>query len=383
MSIKDDILMKVNVGIVTFPLCQAGHTPLSNLVKSFSRLAGRVYVVSGGMVLDDLAGNVQVMRVDHKASSKVFMRILNYMNTQLKILCHVVTLLRKVNLFVFFIGGEGLLVPMLVLKLLRKKVVLMPGGAGAKALSIKKDPLSKFMSVLVNLNLRLADRLIVYSPNLIREGNFARYQRNILVAHHHFVDFTTFIVKKKIDDRLNVVGYIGRLSEEKGILNLVKAIPLVLKERKDICFILGGEGGLSHEIRSIVKDEGLKAYAKLIGWIPHDELPKYLNELKLLVLPSYTEGLPNIMLEAMACGTPVLVTQVGAIPCVIEHRKNGFILKKNSPECIAKNILKILNRKDLQEISQNARRTVEKDFTYEAAVEGYNEALRSLQVNPQ
>ena len=116
----------------------------------------------------------------------------------------------------------------------------------------------------------------------------------------------------------------------------------------------------------------------MLRWIPHDELPEYLNELKLLVLPSYTEGLPNIMLEAMACGTPVLATPVGAIPDVINDGENGFILESNNPEYIAENAIRALNYPNLDKIVKNARELVEKEITYEGAVERYRKILKEL-----
>jgi len=92
-------------------------------------------------------------------------------------------------------------------------------------------------------------------------------------------------------------------------------------------------------------------------------------------LPSYTEGLPNVMLEGMACGTPVLATPVGAIPDVIKDGETGFIMEDNSPACIAENIERALNNPDLERIIENARELVEKEFTYEATVERYKKAL--------
>ena len=124
--------------------------------------------------------------------------------------------------------------------------------------------------------------------------------------------------------------------------------------------------------------ENLNNKVELTGWIPHDELPDYSNMSKLIVLPSYTEGLPNIMLEAMACGTPVLATPVGAIPDVIKDGETGFIMENNSPECIAENVERALNHPDLDKIVKNARESVEKEFTYEATLGRYRKIMEEL-----
>ena len=80
----------------------------------------------------------------------------------------------------------------------------------------------------------------------------------------------------------------------------------------------------------------------------------------------------------MACGTPVLATPVGGVPDVIKDDETGFIIEDNSPECIAENVERALNSPDLDKIVKNARELVEKEFTYEAAVERYREILENI-----
>ena len=376
--------MKVNVCILTFPLSEAGYTPLSNLVNLLSRLANKVYVIGGGEALERLEDKekVRFLKVTHRISSNALMRIINYVNTQLKILHYVVTVSKEADLFVFFIGGEGLLIPILALKLLRKKILLMPGGIANKVYSVRKDPISKFMSLLVSINFTLTDTLIVYSHRLVREANLARHQHKIAIAHEHFVDFTKFAIKKKVDERSNLVGYIGRLSEEKGILNLIEAVPFVLKGKADTRFIICGKGSLADRVQNLIKAEGIEAQVRLIGWIAHEDVPQYLNELKMLVLPSFTEGLPNAILEAMACGTPVLATPVGAIPDIIKDGKTGFLLKSNDPEHIADRIVELLGKPELlKKVSINAYNYVRENFSYEKTLEAWRKILSELQSN--
>jgi glycosyltransferase involved in cell wall biosynthesis len=373
--------MKVNVCIVTIPLSEAASAPLANLVKLFSRLANRVYVVSGGAALNALKldSNVRPMRVTHRVSSKLLMRLINYVHTQLKISRCVIEASGDVDFFVFFIGGEGLILPMLLLKLLKKKVLLMPGGVVTRVYSLIRDSLSKFVSLLATINFFLADRIVVYSPALIQELN-VKCGNKIVVAHEHFIDSTKFVVKKKINERANVVGYIGRFTEEKGILNFVKSIPLVLKRRKDFRFMLCGDGKLSDEIRNIIQCEGLEAYVKLTGWVSHEDVPNFLNDLKLLILPSYSEGLPNIMLEAMACETPVLATPVGAIPDMIRDGETGFLLKSNDPKYIAEKIVELLNKPELLEkVSKNAYKWVRENFSEEKTLESWRRILHEFE----
>lgn len=376
--------MKGDICIVTFPLSEAGYTPLSNSVKLLSQLSENLYIISGGAALkklenSNLESNVHTMTVVHRVSSNILRRIFNYINTQIRILRYVIIISRHATFFIFSIGGEDLVIPVLLLRLMRKTVALMPGGIATKGYLIKKDPLSKFLSLLTFFNFLLANRLIIYSSSLIKEANLTSYYRKTVIAYEHFVDFRIFLPKKKIDERLNVIGYIGRLSEEKGVQNLITAIPLVLAQRPDMHFLICGEGNLSCDVGRMIKNYSLDSNVKTIKWIPHENVPQYLNELKLLVLPSFTEGLPNILLESMACGTPVIAASVGSIPDIISDGKNGFLLESNSPKLIAAKIIELISKPELlKQVSETAIKWVQENFNQERTKKVWKDILKEI-----
>ena len=374
------LMKKINVGILTFPIGEAGNIPLSNLVDILHPLSNDVHLITGneGYTFFKEDKRIHTYGLRHETGANILTRILRYIWTQLMISHILFKLRRKIDFYIFFIGEASLTLPMLTAKLLRKKVVLAFAGSSIHILKSANDNLFKPIEILSKINCALSDRIIVYSPNLIKEWDLGKYTDKLLIAHKHFLDFDKFKITKQFNEKANLVGYIGRLSEEKGTINFVKAVPEILKERDDLELLIGGDGQLRDEIKEYLDKNNLNDKVKCVGWIPHDKLPDYLNELRLLVLPSYTEGLPNIMLEAMVCGTPVLATPVGAIPDIIKDGETGFIMGNNSPECIAANVMKVLEHPNLEEIVENARELMEERYTYEAAVERYRTILNEL-----
>lgn len=378
---KEDHL---NMGIVTFPLLEAGIAPLSNLVEILYPLSQKLYLITGNaaatLAKDYKRGNIYFYLINHKTgTTNTFTRIMRFIYTQLRISYRLVKIRRHVHLWFLFLGEGGLLLPMLAAKLSRKKVILISASFEQKFFKANKDPLSWPAIFLEKLTRVLATGIVVYSERLIKEWNLEKYKNKISIAHRHFLDFDKFKVERLPEERGNLIGYIGRLSQAKGILNFMEAISKILERESSVEFFIGGDGQLRTKVEQYLSDRSLNNKAKFVGWIPHEKLPKYLNDLKLLVLPSYTEGLPNIMLEAMACGTVVLATPVGAMPDVIKDEETGFIMEDNSPECIARNIIRALNYPSLEEIARNARALVEKEFTYEVAVKAYANIVNSLQ----
>ena len=192
------------------------------------------------------------------------------------------------------------------------------------------------------------------------------------------MDFNKFKLIKNYDSRINVIGYIGRLNKEKGILNFVDSIPKILCQMNNLKFFIAGDGPLLGEIENYLILHNLKNKVQLLGWIPHDKLPDHLNELKLLVIPSYTESGPIIALESMACGTPIVATKVGHILNMIKDEENGFIMDNNSPECISKYILRALTSPNINKIILNAQNFVKNEFTYDVAIEKYKKIIEDL-----
>lgn len=127
----------------------------------------------------------------------------------------------------------------------------------------------------------------------------------------------------------NSLLYIGNLKASKGVGELVAAFIQLKKTHKNLELIIAGNGDMMPEIKSSLAQENLSEHVKLLGSVDHKDIALLIQQASILVLPSYAEGVPNVVLEAMSCGTPVVATNVGGIPEVVSEQSGLLVAPKD------------------------------------------------------
>ncbi|MCW7072142.1 MAG: glycosyltransferase family 4 protein [Methanophagales archaeon] len=352
---------------------------LSDLMRILEPITDQLYLISGNLPRKIFTDKLCFIDIGsppsyNKTIFGILISFLRIIGIQLKESLHLFKIIKDVDVVVFYLNYFYQL-PLLLAKICRKKTMLLQTNTISKeaiASSSLTSITRKLSPIIIKANCALSDYIVPESQGLAQE--YKEFSKKVLLYGARFVDLNLYKMTVPVNERRNVVGYIGRLSKEKGVLNFVNAIPLILKKRGDIEFLINGDGGLFKEIEEKISQYPQKK-VRLTRWRPREEVPDCLNELKLLLLPSYTEGLPTRVLEAMSCGSPVLATPVGAVPDVVKDSQTGFIMKDNSPECIAENVIRALEYPFLDQIVKNARNLIKQKYTYEAAVERYKEIL--------
>ncbi|WP_340400872.1 glycosyltransferase family 4 protein [Paenibacillus sp. FSL H8-0079] len=163
--------------------------------------------------------------------------------------------------------------------------------------------------------------------------------------------------------------FMGRLGKRKGVYDLLLAIQLLKKRGVEAVFTLAGDGEVN-EVRALVERYGITEYVEVPGWIRGEEKERLLHHADLLVLPSYHEGLPMAILEAMNEGLPIVSTRVGGIPEVITDELNGFLVEPGDVAEMVHVLERLILDKELRvQMGLNNKELVTSKFNMNSLIE--------------
>ncbi len=353
----------------------AGIAPIRDMVNLFTETHGHITLVTSQRLVDAMAGSsdkLECFVVNRYSNGQMPNRLVQYVLSQLRNAKVMLSVADRTDEWFFFVGGDTQFIPAILAKLSGKPTHQMFGAASKETMKTYgrgSGMLVPLLSFASKINCALATQIIVYSEHSLREYGLEAFRDKTVVNHRHVIDFERFRPYTPLNEREDVVAFMARLAHEKGILEFMDSLPELLKNNADCKVRIYGTGSLEHEVAKRVRELDAGERVEFVGWIPHKDMPEHLNGIKLLVMPSYAEGLPNVMLEAMACGAAVLMNPVGAIPDVISDGDTGFLMDGNSPGTISKRILEVLEDPTLKDVSLRGRALVEEEFTFERQVE--------------
>lgn len=187
------------------------------------------------------------------------------------------------------------------------------------------------------------------------------------------------IEKLGLDNKRRYILFAGRLIYDKGIYELADAFAIVSRKYPDVDLIFVGEFLEKERLEIKLRDEGILDRVLFKGIVTHKEVAYYMKLSDLLVLPTWAEGLPNVVMESMALGLPVVASNVGGIPEIIKDGINGLLVQaKNSSE-LTSAIMRMMNDVELRkQCIANARNLIFEKFDVKKNVNQLYEILENM-----
>ncbi len=223
-------------------------------------------------------------------------------------------------------------------------------------------------------------KLIVLSEEWKKKISAIVPTDKIEVVSNYCKLYENTISKESMDLRFNKkqVLYLGRFDNLKGVIDIPDIAEIAKKEIPGITFILAGSGE-TEPVTERIKALGLEDTVILPGWIRGEEKEKLLQESAIFLLPSHMEAMPMSILEAMGYALPIVSTEVGGIPQVVQKDYNGKLLKPTDSKAMAEAVIGYLSDRDSWERASNASFEIaKKKYSFEAHVEKLESIYESV-----
>jgi len=168
-----------------------------------------------------------------------------------------------------------------------------------------------------------------------------------------------------------VLLYVGKIIRQKGIHIAIKALPIILKKFDGIIkLLIVGDGNYLNKAKRLVENLHLEREVVFCGFVKNEDLVYYYNLCDIFIMPTMrVEGFPLTVIEAMACGKPIITSRIGGIPSAIDDQINGILIPPGDVNMLAEKIILVLENKELREkLGKNAREKAVNEFNQDKMV---------------
>ena len=229
--------------------------------------------------------------------------------------------------------------------------------------------------LLERLTARITDRIITLTDHekmdhirfsIAPEGKFAVIHSGVDLSRYSGVqaDIAKIRQDMNLPEGAFVVGTTGRLTAVKGHIHLLQAAARILKDRKEIYFVLLGDGELGDYLRKYADEAAIARNVRFLGW--RSDVATVLSAFDVFAFPSLNEGMGKAIVEAMAMGKPVIASDVGGIPDLVVHGENGLLVPPANSEALANAVLDLYENPDKRKKMGEAGKRIAAEYGVDA-----------------
>ena len=357
--------MKIAILVYLFPPIWTGGTEIAtfNVAKYLIRKNHEIHIVT---TLDTGQNdyNIDNGMIIHRIPGKdveYFGSIYFWIN--------VIKILKSISPDIIHIQSAAMGIPIILLKKLIKKPILLwlrgseiylPWPLKSTKLRLIFKNVDSTIALTRDMKDKiqhLSQRQIQVIPNGVETDKFSSFSK--IESRNDL----------KISDNELIILYVGSLRPIKGVEILIKAIYLLDKDIDGFKLLIIGNGPQEEYLKNLVIKYELIEKIKFIGRISNDIIHKYFLASDIFVLPSSSEGFPNVILEAMAAGLPIVASNVCGLSEILKQNENGLLVEPGVPEDLAKSILILLTNNELRSKMIINNRQLIKKYTWESVID--------------
>jgi len=382
---KEKPLMKTLMINYEFPPIGGGGAKATLKISSeLVRMGVDVYVLTSQFKHTksiEMINGIEIFRVpvgrkraDFASKPEMFNFILAAVPTLLNLLKR-----EKIDITHAFFGLPSGVLSYFAEKLFHVPYIVRMGGSDVPGFNPYRFRISS--GVVKPILLRIwqdASMLVAVSNGLRKLALNTDPDANILVIPNgvDVEEFKPLFVEKNEEDHILFVGRLD--SNRKGVSFLLQAFQRLSDEKLPCKLTIIGDGPYRSRLEQLAEDLNLNNI-EFLGHIPNAQLPIHYNHADIFVLPSCAEGMSNVILEAMACGLPVVATNVGGNPELVQNGETGFLVPPENVDALYDSLVKLLSDKNLRErMGRSGRKTVEEFFTWDKIAEDYHKLYESI-----